>query len=319
MALMNDEKVDCGVIIVTYNSARDIGGLLQSLVDAADGLRLRTVVVDNGSVDETVSIVRSFPGVRCIESGSNLGYAGAINLGRRLVGPCSSIVVLNPDLRLRPGGMGSLWRAVSEPGMGVAYPGLLDGASNVYPSLRREPTILRALGDALLGRRLRSRPGWLSETVWQPKEYSYRHPVDWATGAAVVISAACDTAVGDWDTTFFLYSEEIDLAARARDANFRVEFVPQAWAHHAGGGSGRSDALVALMAVNRIRYYEKRHGRAAASLFRLVVVLHELLRMREPAHRYALGVALRRRRWVGLPKAGACFPPTVQSTEAHVC
>lgn len=313
------EEVDCGVIVVAYNSASAIGPLLESLPSAADGLRLRTVVVDNGSMDGTVSVARSFPGVQCVETGSNLGYAGAINIGRQLARPCSAVAILNPDLRLHPGALATLCRAVSEPGVGVAFPQLLDGASRLYPSLRREPSLSRAVGDALFGRRFRSRPSWLGEIVWQPKEYIYRHPVDWATGAAVVVSGTCDAAIGDWDTGFFLYSEEVDFAARARDAGFGVEFVPEAAAHHEGGGSGSSDALVALMAVNRVRYYEKRHRRASASVFRALVVLHELVRINQPAHRRTVAIVLRRGRWAELPKGGASArPPVLIDGPAHL-
>ena len=54
-------RVDCAVIIVTYNSARDIAGLLDSLPAAAAGLTLRVIVVDNGSADDTVERVRDHP------------------------------------------------------------------------------------------------------------------------------------------------------------------------------------------------------------------------------------------------------------------
>ena len=81
------EHVDCAVIIVSYNSARHIGRLLDSLPAATSGLRTRCLVVDNGSQDETMSVVRSRDGVVAIETGRNLGYAGAINVGRAQAGP----------------------------------------------------------------------------------------------------------------------------------------------------------------------------------------------------------------------------------------
>ncbi len=55
------------------------------------------------------------------------------------------------------------------------------------------------------------------------------------------------------------------------------------------------------MAVNRIRYYEKRHGRARSTVFRAVVVLHELLRCADPVHRRSLRFVLRRSSWRRLP------------------
>ena len=96
-------RADCGVVIVTYNSARDIAGLLESLPAAAPGLTVRVVVVDNGSADNTVEIVRAHGHVVCIETGANIGYAAGVNLGRQHTGDCAAMAVLNPDLVLEAG------------------------------------------------------------------------------------------------------------------------------------------------------------------------------------------------------------------------
>ena len=301
--------VDCAVLIVTYNSASYILDLLDSLPAAASGLSLRTVVVDNGSTDGTVPLVRDRPGVRCIESGANLGYAGGINLARRYAEPCTSILVLNPDLVLAPGAIAALAATLRDPAVGVAVPMIVDWEGRLELTLRREPSLSRAIGDAVFGRHLPGRPGWLSEMVRDESAYRYRHSVDWAGGAAMIVSAECDAAVGPWDERFFLFSEEVDHAARVRAAGFRVEYVPSAHIRHVEGGSGSSAALTALLAVNRIRYVAKR-GRGGG-MFRAAVVLHELLRASDPAHRFALRTVLRPSSWSTLPggaDSSNCLP-----------
>lgn len=114
----------------------------------------------------------------------------------------------------------------------------------------------------------------------------------------MLISAACDREIGSWDERFFLYSEEVDYAARARAAGFRIDYLPAVRAQHRGGGSGRNDALVALMAVNRIRYMEKYRRKPGA--YRGALILNELLRSGQRSHRNALRVLLFRSRWPGL-------------------
>ena len=299
------QAVDCAVVVVTYNSARDIVALLESLPTAAAGLTLRIVVVDNGSTDDTVQLVNGRSDVLCVQPGVNIGYAAGINIGRKHAGEYSALLVLNPDIVLEAGALREMFAALDEPAVGVVVPMLLDDDGRCRPSLRRDPTLTRAIGDGLLGHRIGWRPGWLSEVVRNEKAYSYRHPVDWATGAAMLISAGCDRTVGSWDERFFLYSEEVDYAARVRGAGFRVDYLPTARAWHRGGGSGQSDALVALMAVNRIRYMEKLARRP--SLYRTAVILHELLRSRDPGHRTALRAVLRRSTWPALPR-GSCAP-----------
>lgn len=297
---------DCAVVIVTYNSAHWVTGLLESLPAAAPGLSLRTVVVDNGSSDDTVRVVRNNPGVTLVQAGANLGYAGGINVGRRAAGSYSTLLVINPDVVLEKGSITRMHAALNDPAVGIVVPTLIDAEGRRFRSLRREPTLSRAIGESLLGDHVSRRPGWLSEMVREEAAYLVPHSVDWATGAVFLISAACDRKVGDWDERFFLYSEETDYAARARAQGFHVEYLPAARAHHSGGGSGQSSALAALLAVNRIRYMEKRKGRARA--FRAAVLLGELARSRDPVHRVALRYLLRRSTWPALTdgiRAGA--------------
>jgi N-acetylglucosaminyl-diphospho-decaprenol L-rhamnosyltransferase len=304
--------VQCGIIVVTYNSATHIGRLLDSLPDAAGGLSTRCIVVDNNSSDQTMSIVSLRDDVGHVDAGRNLGYAGAINLARSRIGSCESLLILNPDLVLESGAIVQLYQTLQQPGVGVAVPKLLNEAGSLYMSTRREPNILRAAGEALFGAHWSSRPGWLSETIRDREAYELTRDVAWAGGAALLISAACNDAVGDWDDgLFFLYSEETDFAARARQRGYRVRYVPTARVRHEDGGSGRSPALAALMAVNRLRYYEKYHHRPATSIFRVAVVVHYLLRSADPAQRIALKALLRRSRWRKLPGKDIAESPII--------
>ena len=133
------EHVDCAVVVVTYNSARDIVGLLESLPAAAGELTLRTVVVDNGSADATVDLVRAFPGVTCVETGTNLGYAGGINVGRDHAGDYTALLVLNPDTVLEAGALREMFSALDDPRVGIVAPMLLDVSGHRCASLRRDP------------------------------------------------------------------------------------------------------------------------------------------------------------------------------------
>lgn len=310
-------KADCGIIVVSYNSARHIGKLLDSLPAATSGLRVRCLVVDNNSRDETVAILRSRGDVTVVDAGGNLGYAGAINIGRSLIGPCSAVLILNPDLILEPGAIVHLYRALGQANVGVTVPMLLNLDGDLYPSMRHEPSLTRAFGDAIFGAHWASRPGWLSETIRNPADYQAPRDAAWVGGAALLVSEACNEAVGDWDEKrFFLYSEETDFATRARRLGYRIRYVPMARAYHEDGGSGRSSALAALMAVNRVRYYEKYHGRLASATFRAVVGLHYALRSAQADQRMVLRTIARRSRWSELPKGDPGRDPQGAKHEA---
>lgn len=296
-----DRPVDMAVIIVTYNSSGQVGDLLRSLREQSEGLTMRVVVVDNDSSDGTTALIARIPDVILIRAGGNLGYAAGINVGMRSVGTATGVLILNPDVRVLPGCLAALHARLLA-GASCVVPAILDPAGGLTHSLRREPRLAAAAGDALLGSLWPSRPGCLSQTVRSPDAYRGAHRIDWATGAALLIDRRAADAVGAWDERFFLYSEETDFFRRLRATGRQAWFEPRARIVHSEAGSGRSPELVALTVVNAVRYAEKHHRRTARAL-QTILTLHELRRWRDPDHRVARTVLLDRRRWVDLPNA----------------
>jgi GT2 family glycosyltransferase len=305
-----DSHADVAVVVVAYNSASDISLLIDDLRVAALDRTLRVIVVDNQSSDGTADIVRAHTDVRLIESGGNLGYAGGINAALPFTEPCGAVLILNPDLRLKPDAVTRLLGALAvDDRVGAVVPRILDMDGVTYPSLRYEPSLTRAFGDALCGSKLwLNRPGFLSEFDYRPASYLDTHDVDWATGAALLIRAEVARELGEWNEAFFLYSEETDYFRRVREGGHLVRFEPSAVVQHRLGGCGTSPALATLLAVNRIRYAEFHHGALYTALFRAAVALGEALRSYDRAHRRTLAVVTNRGRWRELP---AATKPTV--------
>ena len=294
---------DLAAVIVTYNSEGDIGALLADLRAEAHDLRMHLVVVDNGSTDGTLSLLRNEHGVIIRAGHGNVGFAAGINVGVNALRDPEPVLVLNPDLRMPSGALHAMLRRMATTGAGIVVPRILDGDGQVSTSLRREPTVLRCLGDAVLGAHFRGRSAALSETDWDVESYRFAHPVEWATGAAMLIHPEVVDRVGAWDERFFLYSEETDYFRRARDAGVTIWYEPNAVVEHRQGGSGASPQLDALMAVNRVRYAQKYLSRSRAALFRGLIVIHEAARSYMPAHRLALRSVLSRRVRTTLPGA----------------
>lgn len=297
-----DEPADITAVVVTHNSAGSIEPLVADLRRESGPFRLRVVVVDNRSTDTTLDQVARHPDV-ITDVGANDGYAAGINRGLRHLGDSRAVLVLNPDLRLDDGALLALWRRVWQPGVGVAVPAVTDDAGDVRRSLRFEPTVLRTLGDAVLGDRMPGRPTWLTETDHNDESYVHPHPVEWATGAALLLRAETAAEVGAWDERYFLYSEEVDYLRRVREAGWTTWFEPAARVRHDEGGSGGPAELGALMAVNRVRYVEGQRGRVRAAGVRAAATLGATLRSGSPEHRAALGFLVARRRWAALPGA----------------
>lgn len=267
------------VVVVMYNSRSLLPELLESLPGGLAGVDFELVAVDNASPDDSADfIAAAAPLATVVRTGRNGGYAAGINAGVAAAGSHSAVLVVNSDVRLGPGCVAELLKGLRQPGVGIAVPHLVDGDGKTIDSMRREPSVLRAFGDAIFGAQNAGRCAALGEIVSDRNRYRSQHRVDWAEGSIQLISADCWRECGPWDESFFLYSEETEYHLRARDRGFATVFVPAARATHLAGGSGLSHELWILQVSNRIRLFRRRHGRLATGLYWAAIVLRESTR-----------------------------------------
>src|SRR5262245_41747807 len=161
--------IGLSIIIVTYNSAAVLTGLLDSIPTGLAGIwRFEIVVVDNDSADNSVDIALAHAvRPRVIRMGRNAGYAAAINAGAASVHPDSNLLILNPDVRLLPGAASLLVDRLTDSSVGVAVPRILAEDGTPHWSLRREPSIVTAWTDAILGGTFAARIG-MGEMITDP-------------------------------------------------------------------------------------------------------------------------------------------------------
>jgi N-acetylglucosaminyl-diphospho-decaprenol L-rhamnosyltransferase len=262
-------------VIVTYNSAVVVGDLLDSLKGPLQEFNSQIVVVDNGSTDDTVAFLEARQDCRVIKA-ENRGYAAGINRGVREAGPSDAILVLNPDVRVHEDMVSELVSGLRRPGVGIVAPRSQEADGSLDKSLRRQPTLLRATGLS------RTHLSVFDEVISRPAEYERAQAVDWAVGAVLLISRACFEAVGGWNESYFLYSEETEFCLRARDLGYLTWYQPLARSTHSGGASGRSTKTYVMQSINRVRLYRRRHGAIASWAYLLLTVLREAAR--SPGH-----------------------------------
>jgi GT2 family glycosyltransferase len=310
---LRDAARPLAVVIVTYNSAQVIEGCLAALPAALrDAGNATVIVVDNASSDDTLARVAAMaPDARIVRRQSNDGYAAGVNAGIDAATGCD-VLVLNADIRLAAGCVAALRMAAASSRAGIVVPRLVGGDGELYNSLHRRPTVPRAIVEALIGVERTSQLGTLGETIGKTEAYARPRYVDWASGAAWLISRDCIDAVGLLDERYFLYSEETEYMLRAADAGFRTYYEPAAQAVHLGGESQTSARLWALLTANRVRLHRERRGRAAAALMWLTTVFYEGLRAPLRArHRAALRGLFTMRRWP--------TPPARQAAPSYLC
>ncbi len=293
-------------VVVTYNSSGVVGECLSSLRAALAEVGLddsAVVVVDNASTDDTLEVVRTVvPTATVLARPRNDGFAAGVNAGCAAVS-AADVLILNPDVRLHPGALIRLWERAAAPGVGIAVPRLLDHDGGLQLSLRREPSAFRALSEAVLGGKRAGRWSRLGEVISDEEVYRATRLVDWATGAAWLVTRECLTGIGAMDERYFLYSEETEFMLRARDHGFATAYVPDAVAVHLGGEQASSPRLWALSVTNRVRMQRERHGAVAGLSMWLATALNETVRAvgRGAAdgarHRVALRSLVRFRPW----------------------
>jgi GT2 family glycosyltransferase len=289
------DDVVIAVVVVMYNSSTLLPALLDSLPVGLRGLEWQLTLVDNASTDDSVGAARRLaPEANVVVTGRNGGYAAGINAGVRATARHTAVLVLNPDVRLGDGCVADLAVALDNPGVGIAVPRLSTADGQLIFSMRREPTLLRAIADATVGAQRAGRVRILGEIVSDGKLYDRPQLTDWSEGAVMLISADCMRATSGWDESFFLYSEETDFALRARDLGYATTFVPTASAVHLQGGSSTNPALWPLVVRNRVRLYRRRHSRIRSAAFYLAVLGREASRalLGRETNRAALKVLL---------------------------
>ena len=177
---------DVSVIIVTRNTCALTRAALQSVLDGHDSPAAEILVVDNGSTDDTASVLPGeLPQIRFIRSEKNLGFARAGNLAAKSASG-EFLLLLNSDARLAPE---ALARAVAwmrtRPDCAVAGAQLLNADGSRQNSIANFPTLATELLNKSLLRRLR--PG-----KFPGKEHEFREPADVETvvGAFMLIRKA---------------------------------------------------------------------------------------------------------------------------------
>jgi len=264
-------RPDLSVITVTHNGREMALRTLRSALAATGSASVEWFVVDAGSADGTPdAIERELEQVQVLRR-ENRGFAASNNVALAQARG-RYVLLLNPDVEILSGTLGELVEAMDErPGLGLASVVQRGTDGELQPSIRRFPSPLRSLGEALFAAHwpvMRT----LQELETRPGPYEREHEVDWLVGAFLIARREAVQAVGPMDERFFLYSEEIDWCYRFWQAGWPVAHLPQmAITHHCGGRSHGD--LMAQLSYSRLLFAKKHYGRARTAGIRAALAL----------------------------------------------
>ncbi|MEK6274742.1 MAG: glycosyltransferase family 2 protein [Actinomycetota bacterium] len=284
---------EVSAIVVTYNAAPWIERSLESL----RGTEAEVIVVDNGSTDGTLELVRErFPEARIVEQ-ENRGFGAGNNAGMRAASG-RYFLLLNPDAWLTEGAFENLVAFADEhPEAAVFGPRLLNPDGSLQRSVRGYPTPWRLATEYFFLRKLAPRSKALNALFGAGFDHKSVREADYLFGACLLVRREAVDSIGGFDEEFFLMSEEVDWCYRFHQAGWKVLFYPDAEAYHVVGAS-LDPARFKAIVRGHLQFLAKHHSASEAERARRVMLWG--LRMRGLLFRGDRGRAYRDvARWLG--------------------
>lgn len=205
--------------IVTYNDGETAYEAAKSIIEHTKRYPLKLYVFDNGSTDNTVSLLKSLDGVTLIENGKNIGFGAAHNLAlKNELGEYH--FVINPDITVDSDVLSDMTDYLGEnEDIVMAMPKILntDGTEQKLP--KKVPTFKR-LFLGRLSKKVRY------EYILADKEITDPTEIDFCSGCFFGIKTAVFEKLRGFDERYFMYLEDADLTLRAKKQG-KVVMLPQ--------------------------------------------------------------------------------------------
>jgi hypothetical protein len=229
---MNETKKSIWVVIPSFNRADDLIATLDSLSKSEVNMG-QIVVVDNGSVDDTVAKMEiHYPKVHLVKLESNIGATGGSNAGFdfALAKGADYIIRMDSDIEVDPGFLTPLIKAAnSDPKIGIIGPKIYyyDNPDEIWYGGVDAKDSMFNLTDGFQHQK-------------DSPANNHIREVDYAWGASMLITREVLEKTGGFDTDFFVYYEEMDFCDRVKAMGYKVVFVPESKIWHKVGSEANS-------------------------------------------------------------------------------
>ena len=290
-------SLDLSICIVNWNAESFLVDCLNSILKAQPTLDYELVVVDNASTDQSVRRVKDlFPQVHLIVSEKNGGFAAANNLALKEAAG-RHLLLLNPDTLVMPRSLEAMVEFMDSNqeagacGCRLFHPetGRVEASARPRVTL---PALLWHLSylDLLFP----------ASRVFNKYRLTYLsaskpQPVDWITGACLMVRNKIFRDVGSLDENMFMYWEDAEWCYRMKRAGWDIYYLPLVKIAHYRGQSSRMRTKTQVTSLSGwatrqytaslIYFYYKHFGKGRAQLLRLIIIATSILK----AFLWALG------------------------------
>lgn len=279
---------DVAVITINFNSSQLTLRCIEALFESIEpGLSIQVIVVDNNSCIDDYNALKSLvknQNVTLVRNKINSGFSSANMLGLQFAN-ADYYFFLNNDCIVQKKCLNELKKFADKTPCGALFsPQLIDSKGRPQPSFDFFPEISSKLfgkGIFVLTRNRQNRHS-RKVTPADPIE------VEVISGSQLFVRATAFHLIGGFDTTFFLYCEEEDLALRVKKAHLKTYIVPTALNYHLGGGSTIRSRLIEREFLISYNYlYRKHYGFWRTQMLRVLLIARYIKKsFRDPKNLY---------------------------------
>ncbi|MGO3701016.1 MULTISPECIES: glycosyltransferase family 2 protein [Halomonas] len=273
------KKIEVSFITINYNSSQYTAELINSILSNTDSVSYEIIVVDNASEDKDFLRLKEFlkdkNDVTLIRNSINSGFSSGNMLG---VNHASGqyYFFVNNDCKLLNNTAGVLKEYLdSNAAVALATAQIVDANNNYSSSHKQFPHLLKQLFGNSVQRKF-SRIKFPSNRVTLDKPTQ----VEVVSGSCMFFNADAFCDIGGFDTAFFLYCEEEDIAKRIWESDRKVFFIPEAQIFHEAGGS--TEQGFRMQQEFYISYYHllnKHYNRTGRVLLKIALFFKLFFRM----------------------------------------
>jgi len=220
------------VILLNWNTPEYTSACVKSLKQYCNNDLFDIVIADNGSTDNSLSILRqTYNDVVFIDNGENLGFAEGNNraLKYSIENGYSFSMLINTDTLVGEDVVTKLYTHIIE------HP----EAAAVQPAIywMHEPTKIWN-GEG----KFNSFLGITKSDTTVPNANEPYKSVKWATGCCVLLRNAALQKSDLFNNLFFLYYEDVELSYRLREYGYEIHYLPSCKMYHEAGVSAKTGA-----------------------------------------------------------------------------
>ncbi|MGQ9846580.1 MAG: glycosyltransferase family 2 protein [Bacteroidales bacterium] len=267
--------IDLTIIIVNYNSTRDLIDCLESIYNSKIKYTFEVIVVDNYSRDRLnlkKDIPVRFPLVKLVLNEKNVGFATANNIGLSLA-KGEFFLLLNPDTIIINDAITKLIEFIQRDNeIGIVGPLIYDAAGNIqYYCGRSFPNILTECFHHLGIERLFPKSRFFGHYLMTYWDHKTTKIVDLIQGSCMLMRRAVLEKIGYMDERFFLFGDDVELCYRIHKKGLKTYLLAEAKIIHKGGGSsvGKSDLAYILGFEGMNKFFKIYYGSLYSLVYRI--------------------------------------------------